>query len=121
VIRVGDRIKRWFTPAGIVDGKATFRDMRSYVHEKCPERVVDRETGEIRVRRDDLTRGEYEALVVLGGGMASRSAKTRSEKVDGIHTVSGSAANRLIAKGLARAVPQWKAVEITEEGEGLLA
>ena len=45
-IRVGDAIKPEFRPAGIVNGRMTFRRGQGYVHAKCPR--VDERTGEIR-------------------------------------------------------------------------
>lgn len=67
-----------------------------------------------------LSAGELDALVVLGRGMASRAVSTVDDPGRGLRGVNGRAANQLIARGLARDVHQWHAVEITDHGRAVL-
>jgi hypothetical protein len=63
-----------------------------------------------------LSAAELEALHVLRTGMASTAPFTKTDKAKGTHCINGGVANKLIARGLARKVKQWRAVEITEAG-----
>ena len=68
----------------------------------------------------ELTEGERDALHVLAIGMATRSVRTESDRANGIHCVQGKVANELIGRGLARDVPGWRAVELTDLGRAAL-
>lgn len=68
-----------------------------------------------------LTSEEYYGLQILLMGMATRAPWTKSDKANGIHAINGRVANGLVERRLARDVPQWSAVEITDTGRALLA
>lgn len=70
---------------------------------------------------DELTDAQRESLYVLAGGAASRSTRLRDDPAAGFRSIAGRVANELIALGLARDVPQWRAVELTDAGRALVA
>ena len=69
---------------------------------------------------NELLPARLAALHVLAVGIASRSTSTRNDPENGVRSVSGASANALIRLGLARDVPGWRAVEISEAGRALV-
>ena len=63
-----------------------------------------------------ITDGELEALHVLAWGPAARGVRTEADAPRGVRSVHSKTARQLIDKGLARAIPGWRAVEITDAG-----
>jgi hypothetical protein len=67
-----------------------------------------------------LTAAEHEALAVLAIGISSRAGHTVVDEARGLRAVQGSAASKLVARGLARDVPGWDAVELTPAGRAAI-
>ena len=63
-----------------------------------------------------LTPAEREALDVLAIGISSRAGATIVDERHGLRAIRGSVATRLVTLGLARDVPGWNAVELTDSG-----